>query len=417
MSTSTKEPWIPGDPGAAGLQASTLYIYGEDPHWDQAVNARGELRGVRRLLAWDPYDTVDRRFWYDDYGNVTEEVVYNSYGDAGSWASAQARSTTTAYDSLLHTFPVTVTNPLGHPVRTEYYGLNGPPLTAEGAFVGQASSVQDLANGLATAYHYDGFGRLTAVIRPGASAARPTLAYAYDDEGWPPSRATRQREEHDSDETLDAWQYYDGLGRPIQTQGEGQAAGHIILSDRRYDAAGRVEGSRCPTPRRPVEGTYRPPTWSEPYSAYAYDALGRSTEVTHPDRDDGSAGIRLRGGPRLDHAHLGRKRPPPGPFQRPLWPPGAGAGVVGGGRRPVPHHPLRVRPPGQPDRRVGCRGEPHPHGLRPPGPQDGHGRPGHGLLELRLQPRGHPGLPDGRQATDRHHLYLRRPGPPDGQGL
>ena len=94
-----------GDVGGT-LESSTHYIYGQDgqgPLWTLPPNSQGELRGVRRYAG--PNQFVDTRYTYDSFGNVTEQTVYNSYGTGTTWASTEARTTTTEYDDTHYTFP------------------------------------------------------------------------------------------------------------------------------------------------------------------------------------------------------------------------------------------------------------------------------------------------------------------------
>ena len=113
------DPESSNNPNPNQLLSSTWYIYGDDPDnptWNQTAGSKGELRGVRRVAQVSPSLLLaDTRYWYDTFGNVITETVYNSqdwveYGDYDTWASANPQSTRTEYD--LQGVFLAVTNPL-----------------------------------------------------------------------------------------------------------------------------------------------------------------------------------------------------------------------------------------------------------------------------------------------------------------
>ncbi|HMR05112.1 MAG TPA: RHS repeat-associated core domain-containing protein [Polyangiaceae bacterium] len=85
-------------------------------------------------------------------------------------------------------------------------------------------------NGVATTYQYDALGRITGIARPGDSAERPTVCYAYE-LAAPLSRVvTTNRTVSGSDEVTRSITMHDGANRPRATLLEG-VGGQLILSE------------------------------------------------------------------------------------------------------------------------------------------------------------------------------------------
>ena len=64
---------------------------------DQQLSARPLRHAVRVWAGGNRY--LDSTYSYDAYGNALTATVYNAYGSGGSLASADARTTATAYDA------------------------------------------------------------------------------------------------------------------------------------------------------------------------------------------------------------------------------------------------------------------------------------------------------------------------------
>ncbi len=176
-----------------------------------------------------------------------------------------------------------VTNPVNLQTATQYYGVNG--VAVDYGLPGQVKSVTDVDNGDTTSYRYDIYGRLTKVIRPYDSFSQPTTAYTYYDRSWPPPAVrTQQREESGQGGTLDSWQFYDGLGRLIQSQAEGPS-GNLIIVNTHYNNRGLQEKTTVPRYLSSGLGTFQQADWqgSWPGTTTIYDALGRVVVVANPD--------------------------------------------------------------------------------------------------------------------------------------
>ncbi|NLE99711.1 MAG: DUF11 domain-containing protein, partial [Anaerolineales bacterium] len=277
------------------IEAATLYVYGTNPGvptWNQTVNAKGELRGVRRYAG--PGQYVDTRYWYDAYGNVTQETTYNSYGSDTAWATVDPRTTTTSYDDKHHTLPVQVVGPTAgsytpEEVR-EYYEYSEENYSTGTGLPGQLKRVLDVNNDDSTWYKYDCFGRPTHTWVPGHAAFTlgvATTVREYAPNGTLPTWVrSRQRDDVDTGTAtyLDTWIIYDGLGRVIQNQAETELAGKLGLRSREYDAAGQLAKESVPYELNQTGGVYNAPVWNDrPHTAVTYDALGRLRQRTNPD--------------------------------------------------------------------------------------------------------------------------------------
>jgi hypothetical protein len=227
----------------------TWYSYdGADSH--RTAPTTGELTRVQRLFStdWDGEDgelpaswyTSEQTFGYDAWGNQTSATTYTDYGEVSQdeygavtrEAIPQAgRTITTTYDAVHHSFPLTVTNPLGLQTAYRYYGVDGVAVVSGGE-PGLLKSVTDVGNQDTTTHAYDVFGRPTHTWLPGDGEDASTIL-AYDDGARrlhtrrrdDPAQDAGLRSGSGSATYLESWQFYDGLGRPLQSQAEGGQGG------------------------------------------------------------------------------------------------------------------------------------------------------------------------------------------------
>jgi len=161
----------------------------------------------------------------------------------------------------------------------------GSNLPATGGFFGQLEQAID-ENGQATTLHYDGLGRIEKVIRPGESAANPTVRFgytAYTGQNAPFWIKKEQRDGVDPNYYLETRTFYDGFGRVIQSQAEAASASQSIVASTQHNAAGQVLQQNAPYFYAAALGGYRTPDWGQPKTATSYDAYGRTKQVTNPD--------------------------------------------------------------------------------------------------------------------------------------
>ncbi|MGH9916685.1 MAG: hypothetical protein ACRD63_15525, partial [Pyrinomonadaceae bacterium] len=215
-----------------------------------AGTTRGNLTSVSRWLNTNNIFITGTTSYFDT-GMV--EKVTDPLGAATNFAYSL---------NFAGAYLTQITNALGH-VSTSNYDFN----------TGLVTSQTD-ANGQTTSYEYnDVLDRITRVGRPDGGSTR----YAYGDA--PGNLFVNTQMALDSTRILDAYVYFDGLGRANRTfQNE---SGAWLVSDTQYDALGRV--SRVSNPYRSPQGIEGPVNPSGLWTTTQYDGLGRVTAVTTPD--------------------------------------------------------------------------------------------------------------------------------------
>jgi len=280
----TNGNWIVGKPARQQVFArmgntwsnaslsETWYNYDadENPAYNTPPNSLGRLMAVRQRQDHAGQFFVDTRYTYDQWGNALTETTFNNLGTATAYASADPRVTALEYEHGL--YRQEVTNPLNQTVSYDYDLRLGLPLTVTNA------------NLVSTYYRYDSFGRLTQVIRPGDSLELPSVEYRYFDNTMPLKFETRQRTVGGCADCVQrAYQFYDALGRLIQSRAEAEN-GQQIVGNVIYDARGLTTLSYQPALESFSENFARPAGWdARPYSTTRYDALGRAIVVTNTD--------------------------------------------------------------------------------------------------------------------------------------
>jgi len=243
--------------GDGSLLRQTRIAYDGQP-WG-AAPTRGSPTAVMRGL--------------DGWGWVTTTTQYDDRGNPIATADPLGRVTRTSYDPAYQQYPTSTTNPLTQTTRIQWdLRLSVPVVITD-------------ANGAATRYTYDPFGRLTGVIYPGESV--PAVRYAYPtgdalSAPWVITAEVRVDPYNPTPTYQRSWTFYDGLGRPIQTQTQAENGG-LVVQDTAYDALGRPVIVTLPYTVTASGGTYIPPDWSRPKTATRYDALGRVVEEIAPD--------------------------------------------------------------------------------------------------------------------------------------
>jgi RHS repeat-associated protein/uncharacterized repeat protein (TIGR01451 family) len=224
--------------------------------------------------------TIDTKYVYDAYGNITETRRFKNYGTTGSQPSGTFLTYTTGYDTSLKTY-VTSTDPPLIPATTAAYDVT----------LGLPTTVTD-PNGNYTFTTHDGLGRVTSVTYPGYSFTQPNVKYTYPTpSGSPPTVSAPfaiKMEVWDEDATppqyRTTWQIMDSLGRVIQTQSPYETSGTLVLADTAYNVLGQTRDSALPRTVSLTGGTYSAPNWaSVPHTSTVPDVLGRIISVTYPD--------------------------------------------------------------------------------------------------------------------------------------
>ncbi|MCB9771472.1 MAG: VCBS repeat-containing protein [Candidatus Omnitrophica bacterium] len=211
---------------------------------------------------------------------------YDAIGNVLSLEDSKGSKTTTVYDATYRLFPLQTTNALGHKVVNEYYGINGVALNSSDGTAGlwgQVKSTTD-PNQQKGLQIYDTFGRLSKIVSPFDTIALPTKSYEYLYSSSQLKIVSHQRIKSGQAETIDTVQFYDGLGRLVQSKSKSETAGKFIVNGQtEYNSRGlpvkKYVSYLTSTPLTDLG----PADTTQPYTLIAYDAMGRVLRTTAPD--------------------------------------------------------------------------------------------------------------------------------------
>jgi len=218
---------------------------------------------VSQLLDKDNQILSQKRFEYDDKGNLERQIDYydegidpetsfgyDDYGNVTSTVNANGRTVYTSYEYTFNQFPEEISNELGHSIRYTY----------EPKF-GLVTAITD-ANANTTTTVYDTLGRITE--ERNAYGALLT-SYSYPDFN---TKITTQL-------NLTKTEYVDGLGRNYKTVtvGEDGALARDVVTEKFFNNRGLLEAESMPH--------YVNASSSEiAYIRYDYDMRGRVYQAT-----------------------------------------------------------------------------------------------------------------------------------------
>ncbi len=205
--------------------------------------------------------------WLNGGTNPETRLAYDSYGNQTCVRDPRGNTSTIAYDSGTNTFPLTVTNALGHVTTTAYYGVNG--VVIDSGLFGQVKTVTD-PNGRTASSTYDTFGRPSTSTAPNGLVTTTT----YNSLGTVGSQHVLSSRTVGG-VNFQSWTYFDGLGRTIKAKSTGPQtpSAQNIVTQTVYNVRGQVAQSSLPF----FEGGT--PLWR----TMTYDPLGRVKTVTTPD--------------------------------------------------------------------------------------------------------------------------------------
>ncbi|MEW6093469.1 MAG: LamG-like jellyroll fold domain-containing protein [Chloroflexota bacterium] len=245
-------------------------------HYDGGINiipTHGDLT-LTQVRTGSGSQTVDSKAHYDAYGNLLESRLYESFGTLEAAPSGSYQAAAVAYDTTLHTYPISATNALDETSETEYLFS-----------LGLAYRSTD-ANGWVTATAYDGLGRTLSVTAPGLG--QPGVWYSYpapdpnNGQVAAPYAIEMQILDQPAAVYRSVWGLYDGLGRILQNQVYDSNLGQLLVTEVRFNALGAADRQSLPHYVSGNGGTYITPAWTSPYTSFNYDPLGRQTSVTAP---------------------------------------------------------------------------------------------------------------------------------------
>ena len=200
---------------------------------------------------------LETRAKYDSFGNVTETT------------DAKGNKTTIEYSSTYsNAYPTKVTTPIPDPSGVN--GSNTPFFTTTDydLTTGLPTSSTDVNGQITTLEYNDVLLRPTRVVPPSGGAITETEYGAGTNAS---TRFVKVRTQIDTTNWNEAYSYFDGLSRTIQTQLI-DSNGDVFV-DTEYDSAGRVK--RVTNPYRSGQTKY----WTQ----NIYDVASRVIEVITPD--------------------------------------------------------------------------------------------------------------------------------------
>ena len=186
---------------------------------------------------------------------------------------------TTMMHDPTKTFVLTTTNQLGHVNTVVISGVNGETIDPAIGFYGQVKNVTD-PNGKIVAYKYDKLGRKTETTAPDGlvtAVTYPTLA-EYGVIGT--QKITTSTSGASLPAAVTSSTFFDGLGRTITKESSGPN-GTTVVTKTEYTVKGQVFRTSLPYFKTTENVTGR-------WRTMTYDALGRVTQITHPDTIGGS---------------------------------------------------------------------------------------------------------------------------------
>jgi YD repeat-containing protein len=248
--------------GITGLVSRTRTVAGECSAADASLSlpttssTRGDVLSDTAVV----YDTPNATSWSATQQPTKGEVTwtgratgYASTADANGdrppsgWQTAA----TTTYDSLGR--PLSVTDTAGRTTSTAYTPAGAGPLTktiTTDPKQYKSASFLDPRRGLTlrsydinlkkTELNHDALGRMTEVWLPNRSRGAgyaPNMKFAYHLDNAKPSWVSTSTLKKDGDTYNTAYELYDALLRPLQTQSPTPQGGRL-LTDTRYDTRG-----------------------------------------------------------------------------------------------------------------------------------------------------------------------------------
>jgi len=263
-----------------GNQLSKTWLYYDDDTTGTKPPIQGKLTIKQIWLGSKTQPDPKTTYTYDSYGNLQTTTDPNN------------NTTTITYDNTVHMLPEKTTNALNQSSSMTYYGIDGVALN-NGAGLqglwGQQSSVTD-ANNQTAFSSYDVFGRPVVSVSPLDSMALPTTQKIYELDPDDTKVTTLSRVDNGIAQTIPSVEYYDGLGRLIETKSLGPSAGQYIVAGQTvYDQRGLPVQSFLPSFTNNDLNTPDAINPAVPSSQKVYDQMGRVKKTINPDGTYSSA--------------------------------------------------------------------------------------------------------------------------------
>ncbi len=217
--------------------------------------------------------------WLSGGTSPVSRIAYDSYGNILFSCDPNNNKTTLSYDTATVTFPLTSTNQLGHVTTTVYYGVNGEPISTATGFYGAVKSVTD-PNGKVVNHEYDALGRKTKTTAPDGLMTQVTYPTLAEFGVIGTQKLTTSSSGASLPAALTSSAFFDGLGRTFKKESSGPN-GTTLVTETQYDGKGQVFRTSLPYYKTTESVTNR-------WRTMTYDALGRVTQVTHPETLSGT---------------------------------------------------------------------------------------------------------------------------------
>ena len=200
--------------------------------------------------------------WIGGSTYASSTKTYNAYGLVATSTDRLGYATGYKYDSF-NLYVATATNPLNQKTQFTYNYSNG-----------KVKLTTDPNNRLGQNL-YDGVGRLVEIDQSDIST--PSLlatstTYQYTDNTTP--SIVHLADYLTATNTVDTYDYYDGLNRLVQERKASQTAGTYVAFDRAYNSAGLLASQSLPY-FSSGSGFTNPTSINALYTNYTYDALKR----------------------------------------------------------------------------------------------------------------------------------------------
>lgn len=288
-----------------------LHTYNTVVGWsDPSLTKRGNATTIRRLVdTADPNTYIQTQTEYDQCGNVrvSRDALNREtrYGYEDSFTDTPRNT---------YAYLTSISTPVPDPEGKT--GSQTPLITSSiyDYYTGAVVSTTN-ANSKTTQYEYavtdvlgnsNPFQRLTKVTLPDGGST----AYGYGDQAGNLFIYTQTA--IDNSRSLKTYKYFDGLYRPTRNaQYEGDVVGTWIATDTQYDKMSRVQYAS--NPFRVSSSSAPTPNYAS-YISTDFDALGRVTKITMPDRSQiltsysGVPGSTMVGTPEMVTDQAGKKR-------------------------------------------------------------------------------------------------------------
>ncbi len=279
------QQWVSSNTAGTNKVSLTVYAYdqfsldncqsitGHDTAFTTGYGTRGNVTSITR------YTNAAAAT-----GPITTTATYDIAGNVINATDGRTKTTTVSYtdsfsDGLNHytyAFPTSTTSPVPDPSGGYSTNTALSTSTVYDFSTGSVTSATD-ANGKTTSLSYnDLLDRLTTVTRPTGGGS---TNYFYTDTVG--NLNVRTLTSLDATRSIDAYQFFDKLGRPSRSfLHEGGSPAIFITSDTQYDSLGRVWKTSNPYRTNGSNDAVNP---SGNWTTNTYDVLGRVKTITSPD--------------------------------------------------------------------------------------------------------------------------------------